>query len=165
MRTHPELHSVAQLKMLLARHPSPANFVHAELNYDHPDRARILAEVIDFLLDVVGQAEPQHEADVLQRWAVATKPEEHQSLNIKGFKLAGFQYMRMLFGAQTTKPDTHIITSCLRPQAAESPTLRHLVFLRRPLRAKAYACARSIPPFGKCVPGCFSARRRIEIEM
>lgn len=109
MRAHPELQSVAQLKALLASHPSPATFVQAELNYDHADRARILAEVIEFLSDVVGQAQPEHEAAVLQRWAVAARPEEYESLNIKGFKLAGYQYLRMLFGAQTTKPDKHII--------------------------------------------------------
>ena len=27
---------------------------------------------------------------------------------IRGFGLAGFQYLRMLFGANTTKPDLHI---------------------------------------------------------
>ena len=30
-------------------------------------------------------------------------------LGINGFKLAGFQYLRMLFGAETVKPDVHII--------------------------------------------------------
>jgi hypothetical protein len=28
---------------------------------------------------------------------------------VPGFGLGGFQYLRMLFGAQTTKPDVHII--------------------------------------------------------
>jgi hypothetical protein len=27
---------------------------------------------------------------------------------IRGFALAGYQYLRMLFGANTTKPDDHI---------------------------------------------------------
>ena len=30
-------------------------------------------------------------------------------LNIRGFAIAGFQYLRMLFGADTTKPDRYII--------------------------------------------------------
>lgn len=30
-------------------------------------------------------------------------------LDVPGFKLAGFQYLRMLFGAETTKPDVHIL--------------------------------------------------------
>ena len=29
-------------------------------------------------------------------------------VGVRGFGLAGFQYMRMLFGAQTAKPDIHI---------------------------------------------------------
>lgn len=46
---------------------------------------------------------------MLQAWARSAKPEDYKSLNIKGFGVAGFQYLRMLFGAQATKPDKHII--------------------------------------------------------
>ncbi|MYI93908.1 hypothetical protein F4083_06235, partial [Candidatus Poribacteria bacterium] len=45
----------------------------------------------------------------LKNWAIQAKPEEYQTLNIRGFGIAGFQYLRMLFGADTTKPDVHII--------------------------------------------------------
>jgi hypothetical protein len=36
-------------------------------------------------------------------------PGDYLSVAARGFGLAGFQYLRMLFGAQTTKPDIHII--------------------------------------------------------
>ena len=36
------------------------------------------------------------------------KPHECETLGIRGFKVVGFQYLRMLFGADTTKPDVHI---------------------------------------------------------
>ena len=36
------------------------------------------------------------------------EPQDFQTLKIKGFGLSGFQYLPMLFGAETTKPDMHI---------------------------------------------------------
>ena len=48
------------------------------------------------------------EEEALKQWAIHAKPQDYQTLNIKGFGLAGFQYLRMLFGAQTAKPDIYI---------------------------------------------------------
>jgi hypothetical protein len=45
----------------------------------------------------------------LEQWARTARPEGFLALRIPGFALAGFQYLRMLFGANTTKPDIHII--------------------------------------------------------
>jgi len=109
MKTHPELRSVVQLAILMSKYDNPATFVESELNYKHDDRACILEAVVRFVCGLVRGASADKEEAVLKRWAVATKPEVYRSLNIKGFKLAGFQYLRMLFGAQTTKPDKHII--------------------------------------------------------
>ncbi|MBM3359756.1 MAG: hypothetical protein FJY54_18860 [Betaproteobacteria bacterium] len=109
MRAHPELHTIAQLEVLVAGYQSPSAFVERELNYKHPDRARILASVIRFVAGLVQGVSPALQAEALERWATSARPEDFKDLNIKGFKLAGFQYLRMLFGAQTTKPDQHII--------------------------------------------------------
>ncbi len=50
----------------------------------------------------------QTERERLHHWAISVCPGDYASLGIAGFGLSGFQYMRMLFGAQTTKPDVHI---------------------------------------------------------
>jgi hypothetical protein len=57
---------------------------------------------------VIVDADAQSETDVLRAWAAAASPSDHAKLHIHGFALAGFQYLRMLFGANTCKPDVHI---------------------------------------------------------
>ena len=79
-----------------------------ELNYNHEDRARILQSVVTFVRSVVEQSPTVPEEDTLKQWAMRAQPGDFQTLKIKGFGLSGFQYLRMLFGAETTKPDMHI---------------------------------------------------------
>lgn len=109
MNKHPDLSSLHQLEKLMSTYPSPASFVEAELNYNHADRARILEAVVHYLCKLVDGVPVTQEAEVLEQWAKSTKPIDYRSLKIKGFALAGYQYLRMLLGASTTKPDKHII--------------------------------------------------------
>ncbi len=44
----------------------------------------------------------------LKKWANDARPQDYLMVHVHGFGLAGFQYLRMLFGANTTKPDVHI---------------------------------------------------------
>ena len=44
----------------------------------------------------------------LHTWAISVKPHDVAVVGVRGFGLAGYQYLRMLFGAQTTKPDVHV---------------------------------------------------------
>jgi len=48
------------------------------------------------------------ELEQLRQWVVSARPSDYQTLRIRAFGQAGFQYLRMLFGANTTKPDVHI---------------------------------------------------------
>ena len=104
----PELHTVSQLRDLIAQHASPEAFLQEELRYRHPSRARTLVAVVDFLLDVARDYSGGSELDRLEAWAKDARPRDYLGLAIPGFGLAGFQYLRMLFGAQTTKPDLHV---------------------------------------------------------
>ena len=63
---------------------------------------------MEFVCNIVEKTPDVPEEKTLRQWAINAKPEEYQTLNIKGFGIAGFQYLRMLFGADTTKPDKHI---------------------------------------------------------
>ena len=44
----------------------------------------------------------------MQNWAYNSKPQNYKDFNIKGIGLATFQYLRMLLGVSTVKPDVHI---------------------------------------------------------
>jgi hypothetical protein len=64
--------------------------------------------VINYFFQIQAEYDSDTEFNRLQQWARSVVPENYLSVNVKGFGLAGYQYMRMLFGAQTTKPDVHI---------------------------------------------------------
>ena len=108
MNRHPEIRRVTQLSDLMAGYSTPHEFVVNELKYNHEDRARILQSVVTFVRSVVEQSPTNPEEDTLKLWAKRAEPKDFQTLKIKGFGLSGFQYLRMLFGADTTKPDMHI---------------------------------------------------------
>jgi hypothetical protein len=93
---------------LIDQFSTPADFVRDVLDYDHPDRARILKAVVAFALKIIGDKSERTEISRLEQWAKSASPQDHVALGISGFAIAGFQYLRMLFGANTTKPDTHI---------------------------------------------------------
>ena len=109
MNSHPDTQRVTELANLMDSCPTPHTFMKQELNYNHEDRARILQCVVKYVCTVVEQAPTVSEEETLKRWAIQAKPQDYQTLNVRGFALAGFQYLRMLFGAQTTKPDVYII--------------------------------------------------------
>ena len=110
MSNHPEIQRVVELAKLMANYPTPHTFVQQELNYNHEDRARTLDSVVKYLWTIIDGAKTlEQEKEGLTQWAIESKPHGYQTLRIKGFGIAGFQYLRMLFGADTTKPDVHII--------------------------------------------------------
>lgn len=104
----PDLQTLHELRELIDSYPSPAAFVADALNYRDAGRAQVLSDVATFLLRAVELLPGASELERLQRWAQAAEPSDHRKAGIRGFGLAGFQYLRMLFGASTTKPDVHI---------------------------------------------------------
>jgi len=105
----PEITSCAQLRELIGSYNTPAAFHDDVLNMDSPKKAAMLVGVLDYLIDIQDRFEAATEADRLSQWARWVRPGDHLMLDVDGFKLAGFQYLRMLFGAETVKPDVHII--------------------------------------------------------
>ena len=106
---HPDTQRINSLAYLMASYPSPEAFMISELNHNSKVKPKMLQEVVNFVCQIVERSPQVSEEDVLKQWAIQAKPQECYGLNIKYFKLAGFQYLRMLFGADTTKPDVHII--------------------------------------------------------
>ena len=108
MNNHPDTQRVVELVNLMDSYPTPHAFMQQELNYNHEDRAKILQSVARHVYSTVEGASIASEEAVLKQWAVQANPQDYRTLSIRGFGLAGFQYLRMLFGAQTTKPDIYI---------------------------------------------------------
>ena len=107
-RRHPNLSSLASLKKLIHQYATPLEFSVKELNYKDSARAKTLLGVLDYLLAIQQSSQNKTEIQQLKQWAVKVQPSDYKAVNVRGFGLAGFQYLRMLFGVETTKPDIHI---------------------------------------------------------
>jgi len=107
-RSHPDILTVADLDAMVAQAPSPASFFARTLRYRDPGRAETLAGVCRYLLEVLQEFPADTEERRLELWAGDRRPGDYLSVSVRGFGLAGFQYLRMLFGANTTKPDVHV---------------------------------------------------------
>ena len=109
---HPDVKLVSELANLIARYETPIDFLAQEFGFKHKPKSIMKANAIDavanYLCNVASESPEVSEEVAIQQWAMTVKPEDYQYLGIKGFKIAGFQWLRMLFGANTTKPDVHI---------------------------------------------------------
>ena len=86
-----------------------ANFLSTMLRTNDPTRAETLLGVTRFAIAVRDRQQGGTEAERLTNWAAVARPGDYVEVGVKGFGPAGFQYLRMLFGADTVKPDVHII--------------------------------------------------------
>lgn len=134
-REHPNVNSLEELEGLIEEHESPCDFMCTQLNYNHTDRARILGEVIDYLLYEESQYAGRSQRQRLKKWALSMRPGDAFFTGIKGFGLSGFQYLRMLFGAQTAKPDVHIKRFVSNIVEREINDVTSLVVLERAARS------------------------------
>ena len=106
---HPDTQQVTELAHLIASYQTPYEFILQELNFNSERKAEMLQQVLKFLFQIIQNTPHISEEETLRKWAIQANPQECYTLNIKYFALAGFQYLRILFGADTSKPDVHII--------------------------------------------------------
>jgi hypothetical protein len=104
----PEVRSVRELCTKIATYSSAHKFVETALKYSHEARAVTLANVANWLAAVAGNGTSDEQLEELEFWARTSSYDGYRAFLIPGFGLGGFQYMRMLFGANTTKPDIRI---------------------------------------------------------
>ena len=106
-REHPEIASCADLAAAM-RTATPSVFLEKALDVRDARRAATLLGVADFALAVQALFPAETEAERLARWAAWARPGDAMAVEVRGFGVAGFQYLRMHFGADTVKPDVHI---------------------------------------------------------
>jgi hypothetical protein len=92
----------------MAAYGSEYDFVATTLHYKDAKRATTLANVVRWLATIAGDGTRSEQLKRLHAWACKTVCADYRDLKIHGFGPAGFQYLRMLFGANTAKPDRHI---------------------------------------------------------
>jgi hypothetical protein len=105
---NPQIVELEHLRTLIGRYSNPFIFSVHELDYRDQSRAETLKGVVLYLIGAECQFEGLTEYDRLHQWANSVCPTDSVTVGVRGFGLAGFQYLRMLFGVQTTKPDRHI---------------------------------------------------------
>ena len=106
---NPNIQGVVELANLIDSYPTPHAFVKQELNYNDKNRAPILLSVAEYTCSIVKEAPIVSEEEALKQWAIQANPLDYKTLGIKGFAIPGFQHLRLLFGAETVKPDVHIM--------------------------------------------------------
>jgi hypothetical protein len=105
---HPKITTLEGLLKLIQSYPTPLDFSVKELNYRDERRAATLVGVLKALLQAQKAFKHSEETSRLKAWAHSVKPTDYAEFGVRGFGLSGFQYLRMLFGVQTVKPDVHI---------------------------------------------------------
>ncbi len=110
---NPDVIQVSELADFMARYQEPIDLLTQEFRYRHRPKnimkANAIDDVVKQLCGIINASPNVSEEDAIRQWALQAKPEGYRVWNITGFKLTGFQWLRMLFGADTTKPDTHIL--------------------------------------------------------
>jgi hypothetical protein len=107
---NPSIISLGKLHSFIGRYRTPFEFGREQLDVSDERRMNVLVAVVEFLRKAQAPSAGKSELIRLRSWAAAATPDQSASTGIRGFKLAGFQYARMLFGAQTLKPDLHTIS-------------------------------------------------------
>lgn len=126
-RSHPEVDTLTKLWEFIQACDGPIAFFESELDYWDVDRARVFNEVLHYLMTKASQCEGRTEMEKFRNWAISASPSGFVEMNICGFGLSGWQYLRMVLGADTVKPDRHIKTfvrECIGKPVSDQRALR-----------------------------------------
>ncbi|MCW5874535.1 MAG: hypothetical protein KIS88_07815 [Anaerolineales bacterium] len=77
-------------------------------NYRHVARVELLERLSTKFLTIAEQEGQISDLVAMRDWAAKVDVMDHLNFNVKGIGLATFQYLRMLLGVATVKPDVHI---------------------------------------------------------
>ena len=77
-------------------------------NYNHAERVRILYDLCNRLIEISNLYKEDDELISLRKWASDASVLDYDKFGVSGIGFATYQYIRMLLGANTVKPDVHI---------------------------------------------------------
>ncbi len=127
---HPQINTLIDLQDCVNRYGGPVNFYKNVLDYNHEPAAKMFGRVLDYLILQTHKYPGSNDIEKLMVWAKSSEIDGYNKIwgegpnitNIPGFGIAGWQYLRMLFGADTCKPDIAVrrfIADCLGRQLSE----------------------------------------------
>ena len=113
-KKNPDVRQVTELAAFIEEdYQTPIDFLNKEFGYRHRPKsirkANAINSVCGKLCDIINAPPSGPEEDAIRQWALQAKPKGYRVWDIKEFRIAGFQWLRMLFGADTSKPDRHIL--------------------------------------------------------
>ena len=111
---NPDVRQVTELAAFIEEdYQTSIDFLNKEFNYKHKPKsirkANAINSVCEKLCGIINASPSVPEEDAISQWALQAKPKGYRVWKIKEFSITGFQWLRVLFGADTTKPDTHIL--------------------------------------------------------
>ena len=106
---NPDVIQVSDLVNLMARYDTPYDFLKAELDFRSELKATAIDDVVEKLCGIINASPSVPEEDAIRQWALQANPGGYRVWKITNFGIAGFQWLRVLFGTDTVKPDTHIL--------------------------------------------------------
>ena len=110
----PDVIQVTELAAFIEEdYQTPIDFLSKEFNYKPKPKsirkANAIISVCEKLCGIIDASPSVPEEDVIRQWALQANPGGYRVWDIKEFRITGFQWLRVLFGADTSKPDTHIL--------------------------------------------------------
>ncbi|MBK7405824.1 MAG: hypothetical protein IPJ41_14700 [Phycisphaerales bacterium] len=137
---YPDIKTCGSLRdaMLAA---TPEACLRTHLDTRDPRRAATLLGVVEFAIDAAQAFPAESEEASLRAWAADARPGDYLAVGVRGFGLAGFQYLRMLFGANTAKPDRHIIDYVSRATGGEPSDVEALYAMERAAQLGGFSAA------------------------
>lgn len=118
---HPNINTLPGLCQCVAKCGGPDRFYENELDYRYPEAAEMFGRVLDYLTREIRRYPGKTEMERCRNWALSVGVDGYLTIwrrrNIPRFGIAGWQYLRMLFGANTCKPDiavTGFVKDCLK---------------------------------------------------
>jgi hypothetical protein len=128
---HPRTTTMADLIRVIEEAGGPESFARSALRIDSPAKGWTILGVAQYLDTMQLQFRGVDELARLEAWANWAHPGDYVMADIPGFGLAGFQYLRMLFGADTSKPDVRIIRYVSNAVGREVTDIQALYLLMR----------------------------------
>jgi len=103
---YPEVHTLRQISTLIKELGYEGFYV--VWNYKHVARVKTLEELIDKFINYVSKIQQSDDLIAMKMWAEKSSVKDYAKFGVRGIGLATYQYIRMMLGVSTVKPDVHI---------------------------------------------------------
>ena len=122
MENYPEITTLKELYEILTREEGFNNY----WNYNHKSREVTLRALVEKFLQIEQDYPAHSEMEAFRQWSRSVSASDYKKFGVHGIGIATFQYLRLLLGASTVKPDVHIkraVTEALNRKPGDIETI------------------------------------------